>query len=300
MRKIWMTLAVLLLAACGRDDLPTTSPMPDIVAVNAFYYYDDVEVAWSFYKDTLGLETVIDYGFAKILRVAETSYVTLVQADSGMHSTEEPRTVTLTLVTDTLTPWMEHLQAHGVSVSHDEQNKFVVADPGGYALRFLRYNPHPNHADYNAGFSESDPVSSSLSDDLSIRATTYSAYFQNASEVMDFYSGLFDKEPIGQLLGDTLYQIAGSGFLALVDGADELHQATEENGVTFSFFTTDVDAWFERAGTWPEFELRTKEVLNEGGLVRVFVGYDPTGIFLEWDTFLPVDENTLLNRRLKQ
>ena len=64
--------------------------------------------------------------------------------------------------------------------------------------------------------------------------------------------------------------------------------------MTLSFLTSDVDAWFSRASSWPGFELRTAEVLNEGGLVRVFVGYDPSGIFLEWDTFLEVPENRAL------
>jgi hypothetical protein len=93
--------------------------------------------------------------------------------------------------------------------------------------------------------------------------------------------------------------MSSSGFVVLVDGGDELHQATDENGVTLSFLTTDIDAWFARATSWQGFELRTPEILNEGGLVRVFVGYDPSGIFLEWDTFLDVEENVRLMRQLE-
>ena len=62
--------ALLSLASCGSDDAidPTKLPLPDIVATNAFYYYDELDAAWSFYTEVLGLETVIDYGFAKIMR----------------------------------------------------------------------------------------------------------------------------------------------------------------------------------------------------------------------------------------
>ena len=81
---------------------------PDIIATNAFYYYHDVEAAWIFYRDTLGLETVVDYGFAKILRLAESSYLTVVKADEGMHSADEPKNVTLHLVTDELNRWHEY------------------------------------------------------------------------------------------------------------------------------------------------------------------------------------------------
>ena len=51
-----------------------------IIANNAFLYYADLEAAWSFYGEVLGLETVADYGFAKILQIAGSSYLTLVDA----------------------------------------------------------------------------------------------------------------------------------------------------------------------------------------------------------------------------
>ncbi len=80
--------------------------------------------------------------------------------------------------------------------------------------------------------------------------------------------------------------------------SDDLPTSPGENGMTLSFLTTDVDAWFDRASAWPGFELRTPEVFDESGLVRVFVGYDPTGIFLEWDTFLDLPENDALLNHL--
>ena len=93
---------------------PESGARPDIVATNAFYYSHDVAVAWTFYQDTLGFETVVDYGFAKILRIAETSYLTVVQADEGMHSADEPKIVTLHLVTDQLDLWHAYLTDLGL------------------------------------------------------------------------------------------------------------------------------------------------------------------------------------------
>ena len=318
--KILKLTLVLLLAGCGQSGPagvststadgatgnPGSSP-PDVIATNAFYYYADVEAAWVFYSETLGLETVVDYGFAKIVRLADTSYLTLVQADEGMHSVEEPKTVTLNIVTDTLSPWYEYLATNDVPIhsavdlSEEAQaNSFVAVDPEGYFLKFVRYNPHPNRESFTAAFASLVPVLSAATagTSLSIRATVFSAYFDEDADVVSFYESLFGLQPTGQLDGHSLYQLAGSGFLSLVHGGDELHQPTEENGVTFSFFTTDVDAWFARAASWPGFELRTPEVLDEGGVVRVFVGYDPTGVFLEWDTFLDLEENARLMRHL--
>ncbi len=87
---------------------------PAVLATNVFYYYDDVDAAWAFYSGTLGLHTVVDYGFAKILRVAESSYITLVNAADGMHSTDEPKTVTLAFVTEQVEGWCDYLSSRGV------------------------------------------------------------------------------------------------------------------------------------------------------------------------------------------
>ena len=54
----------------------------DIIANNVFFYYDDLDAATAFYTETLGLEVVTDYDFAKILRVADTSFLTLVSGES--------------------------------------------------------------------------------------------------------------------------------------------------------------------------------------------------------------------------
>ena len=65
--------------------------LPAIVATNAFYYYQDVDAAWEFYTRTLGFTTVADYGFAKILQVGPTSYLTLVDETEGCIPPPNPR-----------------------------------------------------------------------------------------------------------------------------------------------------------------------------------------------------------------
>jgi len=317
MKKSRALIAVMLfVAGCSPEESagPATGDQlparPDIIATNAFYYYSDLEAAWNFYNETLGLETVVDYGFAKIMRLAESSYLTLVQASEGMHSADEPKTVTLSLVTDELNRWYEYLAESDVEmraglIDTDGQvsNSFVVVDPEGYYLKFVRYNPHPGHEAYVGAFSEAEPVVSAIdfaNGRMSIRAAAFSAYFENLQTIRPFYEGLFDVTPSGKLNNEDIYQMSGSGFLQLVEGGDELHRPTDKNGVTLSFLTTDVDAWFERATEWPGFELRTPEIFAEGGgLVRVFVGYDPDGIFLEWDTFADGPENEGLSKYLR-
>jgi len=96
-----------------------TAPPRDILANNAFFYYADLNAAWRFYTEKIGLETVADYGFAKILQVAETSFLILVDASKGMHSAAEPKTVAMALVTDELEEWFAHLKSHGVPMRGD-------------------------------------------------------------------------------------------------------------------------------------------------------------------------------------
>jgi hypothetical protein len=134
---------------------------------------------------------------------------------------------------------------------------------------------------------------------MSIRATAFSVYYADVESIRPFFEGLFEVAPAGLMDGVAIYQLAGSGFVALDEYGEQELSSPGENGVTLSFLTSDVDAWFDRAYDWPGFELRTPEVFDESGLVRVFVGYDPTGIFLEWDTFLDLPENQALLQYLE-
>lgn len=297
MRYFLLLAIASMLAACAVEREGHSPEMPGITATNAFYYYDDIDSAWRFYREVLGFETVVDYGFAKILRLAGSSYLTLVQASEGMHSADEPKTVTLTLVTDELRSWREHLASRAVDTVRENANALIVMDPGGYTLRFLRFNPHPSVDGHVAGFAMAVPVPAKPTGAdaaLSVRATALTVYFDRRQDIRPFYESLFGMQPAGELGGQVLYQISTSGFLVLNQGGDALHTPTEKNGVTLSFLTSDVDGWFGRAHAEPGFRLRTEEILNEGGRVRVFVGYDPAGTFLEWDTFLPANENSRL------
>jgi len=239
--------SVFFFAACsperaGQDTVDmAVSDRPDIIATNAFYYYHDVEAAWIFYQDTLGLETVVDYGFAKILRLAESSYLTVVQADEGMHSADEPKIVTLHLVTDQLNRWHAYFLAQDMQIEYDGAtgedmmaNSFVVLDSEGYRLRFVRYNPHPNHSSFVESFANVTPVLSMAGEagDMSIRATAFSVYYADVESVRPFFEELFEVTPAGLMDGVAIYQLAGSGFVALDEYGEQELSSPGENGVT--------------------------------------------------------------------
>ena len=282
----------------------------NIQACNAFYYYDDLDKTWKFYRDILGFETVADYGFAKIMRVASTSYLTLVDGQSGMHDLHEPKSITLAMVSEQVEDWYGYLKNAGVPM-HKEFNfkegqphdGFVALDPEGYFLEFERFNPHPeNHAlmPLLSKLESIHPKTGKRPKELGLQATVLWLYHRDLAKMQQFYESLLDVDLVVDQGWAKVYQAAGSAFIGLVDGERGLHKTSEKKCVTVSFFTDEVDAWFEKVSAVEGFELRTSQVIDESGQVRIFVGYDPEGYFLEWDTFRNTQENQTLLQQMNE
>jgi predicted enzyme related to lactoylglutathione lyase len=285
---------------------------PDIQATNAFYYYRDVDAAWAFYRDVLGFETVADYGFARIMRVAPASYLTLVDEARGMHSADEPKSVTLAIVTEQVEAWFDYLSSAGVSMRgplrdfepgrpHDG---FVAIDPEGYLLEFERFNAHDENVALMPVLEAIEPLGPAgetaevgRPSGLTVQATVLWLYYRDLGAMEAFYERLLGAELLVDQGWAKVYQASPTGFVGLVDEQQGLHRATDDKGVTVSFFTSDVAAWLERVRA-QEVALRTAELTNESERVSVFVAYDPEGYFLEWDTFLDTEANDRLLRLL--
>jgi len=113
-----------------------------------WFYYDDFAVATAFYGETLGLEQVLDQGWARVFRIARDAYVGLVDAQAGKGTCRSQSTnaVLLTLVVDDLQGWFDRLAAAGVRLDSDitqvadlEIETFFLTDPGGYRLELQRF-----------------------------------------------------------------------------------------------------------------------------------------------------------------
>ncbi|HSM07296.1 MAG TPA: VOC family protein [Longimicrobiales bacterium] len=291
------------------DEADGAVPPPGIQATNAFYYYRDVDAAWVFYRDVLGFETVADYGFAKILRVAPASYLTLVDEARGMHSADEPRSVTLAVVTEEVEGWWAYLSEQEVPMRaplgevepgrpHDG---FVAIDPEGYFLEFERFNPHDENVELVpllADIQPLGPAGGARPPELTVQATVLWLYYRDLPAMERFWEDLLGVYLLVDQGWAKVYPASRTGFIGLVDGERGLHQASEDKSVTVSFFTRDVDAWRERTERLG-LDARTPEPGTESGRVSTWVAFDPEGYFLEWDTFLEGEGNerllTLLN-----
>jgi len=98
-----------------------------------------------------------------------------------------------------------------------------------------------------------------------------------------------------------IYQTSPTGLIGLVDETRGMHNFSEQKAVTVSFFTDSLDAWFDYVRDGHAFELRSSEVSDdESGRFRAFVGYDPEGYFLEFDTFLSHELNETLLESLRR
>ncbi len=319
--------AVVLQAACGppaeriaepegeaadADEIVAAEARPPINAANAFYYYADVEAAWRFYTDVMGFETAADYGFAKIMRVAPASYLTLVNAADGMHTADEPKTVTLAIVTDEVEGWYEYLTTAGVPMQADlgavdpaaAHVGFVAVDPEGYYLEFERFQRHPENERLLPVLAAIEPLypgagaGTARPAELGVRATVQWLYFDDTAATNSFYERLLGTGPIVDQGWAWAYPLSESGFLGVVDGKRGLHQVTADKGVTLSLIVDDIEAWYELLRSDEEFEWRSDEIGDESGRVRTFVGYDPEGYYLEWDEFLDVEGNEEMTRQL--
>jgi catechol 2,3-dioxygenase-like lactoylglutathione lyase family enzyme len=279
--------------------------MAPFIASNAFYYYSDLEAAARFYGEVLGFDTVADYGFAKILRLAPTSYLTLVDVTKGMHSADEPKTVAIAILTDQLDEWFAYLQAEKVPMKHQLRVKggsahdgFVAIDPEGYLLEFERFNHHPENEKLMPVLDVITPLlgraGSRRPADLGVKGTVVWLYYDRLQPIERFYEDVLGLRLMVDQGWAKVYPTSPTGFLGLVDGAKGMHSATDKAAVNVSFFTDDVAGWFERLSGDERIELRHDAIQVESDSVHVFVGYDPGGYFLEFDTFIAHPRNDRL------
>lgn len=119
---------------------------PNIRSQITFLYYDDLDAAEQFYGEVLGLELVVDQGWAKIYAVAPGAFAGIVGGEKGFHRPRDENAVLVTLVVDDVPGWYEHLKKRGVSllsevkeVDEIQVRAFFLVDPGGYTIEIQQF-----------------------------------------------------------------------------------------------------------------------------------------------------------------
>lgn len=309
---ITLLFVTLTHAETPQQDTKPVNPMRDfgMTASNVFFYYADLDRATHFYTQTLGLTLVADYGMAKILRVAPTSYLTLVDGRKGMHRPEEPKTVAIALVTDQLEGWWAYIQKQGVPVKFPFAPKegrphhgFVAIDPEGYLLEFERFNTHEENTKLmprlnNTATLYPEMGKSDVPPGLGFNATVIWFYYKDMVGIQKFYEEVMGFDLIVDQGWAKVYPLSPSGYFGLVDEQRGMHKFTEQKAVTMSFLTDRVDDWYTYLSTNKAVKMRSQKMEESNPRYRAFLGYDPEGYYLEFDVFLDHSDNTRLMEAL--
>jgi len=275
-------------------------------ASNVFFYYRDVEAATEFYRNVMGFRVAADYGFAKIMQVAPKSFITLVDESKGMHSSSEPKTTAIALVTDELDGWWDYIRTQDVDLRSTEfksvegrpHHGFVAIDPEGYLLEFERFNDHAENKRLMPILRETptlypEPGTSNVPAGLGLKATVVWFYYKDMEGAQKFYEEVMGFDLIVDQGWTKIYRIGPGGYFGLVDEQRGMHHFTEEKAVTLSFFTDNIDGWYEYLSGNDRVTMRSKKIEVEDEY-RAFIAYDPEGYYLEWDVFSDIPVNAAL------
>ena len=279
-----------------------------IKAHNVFLYYKDLEKATEFYSKILGLEVVADYTFAKIIKVTTDSYIILVDAEKGMHTAKEPKTVAIALLTDKLIEWYNHLKEQNVKIKYEYKPKqgsahdgFVAVDPEGYLLEFEMFKQHPENERFipileqNKNKQVDASNESTVPEGLGFHSTITWLYYKDVLAMENFYQNVLGLELVVDQGWAKIYKASDTGFLGIVDERRGMHKFTKTKAVNVGFTLDDIEGWFNYVQEHEPFKLRTNKLEMESGKkYTAFVGYGPEDYYLEFDFFHPHAENTIL------
>ena len=111
-----------------------------------FTYYRDLARAADFYAQVLGLELVMDHGYAKVFQLTPHSFIGLVDGEKGTFKSSDTKPVIIATVTEDVEKWYDHLIASGVTILKPIKDNptlglrgFAALDPEGYVLEFERF-----------------------------------------------------------------------------------------------------------------------------------------------------------------
>ena len=233
-----------------------------------------------------------------------------------MHTSDEPKTIAIALITDQLDAWYEYALLQGMDIRNPPKplgdtphNGFLVTDPGGYILEFEHFAPHDENVRFmpllNASetiFSETELVTE-RPEGLGFKASIYWLYHKDAQAAADFYSDVMGFEMLVKQPFSDIYSSSRTGYIGLVLDGVGIHNATHEKAVNVGFMTNDAQAWFDYLENQPSFELRTKELFHEedgngNNLIDIVIGYDPDNYFIEIDEYLDFELNKDIRKAL--
>tara|TARA_B100001123_G_scaffold274946_1_gene305967 strand:+ start:295 stop:1269 length:975 start_codon:yes stop_codon:yes gene_type:complete len=309
----------LFLYGCSNDNNFVSKDnmnQKDIIGNNAFLYYKNYDEATNFYGDILGFKNVFEFpDFATIFQTTKSTFITVVNDNGrGMHSSDEPKTIAIALVTDQLDGWYQYALSQNLNIKNppkpladNPHHAFLVTDPGGYILEFEHFADHPENKEFIPLLNNSENIygvkGSQRPDNLAFKASIYWLYHSNEEEAEAFYQEVMGLKMIVKQSFSDILTSSPTGYIGLVEDGIGIHNATHEKAVNVGFMTNSAQAWFDYLKEQPTFSLRTEELVHEqdgqgNNLIDIVIGYDPDNYFIEIDEFLDTEFNKELRQAL--
>ena len=117
-----------------------------IEGVIIFLYYKDLGTVARFYETVIGLELVIDQGFAKIYRLAGQAHLGIVDETRGYHKANPIKPVEVTLLVNDVDAWYRRIRSFGVETLDEPHTiesigarVFLLQDPEGYVIEIQKF-----------------------------------------------------------------------------------------------------------------------------------------------------------------
>ncbi len=123
-----------------------------ITATVLWLYYQDIEAIQRFYESVLGLERVVQQNYSQVYSASSSGFLGPVIAGRGLHPFSQQKGMTVSLVTDELEAWFDHLRSspdfrlrtEELRVS-DRYRALVGYDPEGYFIEFDDFRQHEDN-----------------------------------------------------------------------------------------------------------------------------------------------------------
>ena len=120
--------------------------MKDIEGMITFTYYNDIENATEFYRETLGFTEVMNREWVKIFKVGKDSHIGLVNAEKGYLKPQAEKPVMLSVFVEDVDAWYRMLEEKGVKTNHPPQKGADIAIVSRSLPSARAKMPHPNWA----------------------------------------------------------------------------------------------------------------------------------------------------------
>ena len=111
-------------------------------------YYENLEQALEFYENIMGFKLEADQGWAKILKIRDSSYIGLVDGQKGYHRPSATKPVIICLNVFDADAWYEKLINLGIEIKDKPKESerlkikaFMFKDPEGYVVEIQESLP---------------------------------------------------------------------------------------------------------------------------------------------------------------